>query len=271
VTAVAYTIWRPTRRNMLLLSFLAAFYLLMGASRYLVADYYMIPALPFLYLLIGELLSAGGRGAHLRITGTRQSGASVMAVIFLLAMILPAAEVFKHARSLTGPNTRYLAKEWIEANVPSGSRILMDSGKSINSFAPPIAENEASLRRILGRAEENIAAGKIVNNIVDRNALIYYELLLQTVPEISYDITSTMFGLEVEDINYYLENGYNYFIISKDMKKARTGPYFVSQDQQTADFYQSLNEDSRVRLVKIFSPSKVNRGSTFLLYELQAP
>jgi hypothetical protein len=237
----------------------------------LVADYYMIPAMPFLYLLIGDLLSTGGRGPRLRITGTRQSGAGVMMVIFFLAMILPAAEVLKHGRSLTGPNTRYLAKEWIEANIPSGSKILMDSGKSINSFAPPIAENEAALRRILARAEENVESGIIVNNIVDQNALIYYELLLETAPERSYDITSTMFGLEVKDINYYLENGYNYFIISRHMKSARTNPFFASVDPDTAGFYQALDEDSRLRLVKIISPSKINRGDTFLLYELQAP
>ena len=263
--ALVATLLRPTKQKLVLFGFVAAFYLLMGASRFMVADYYMIPAVPFIYLLIGDLL----RGGLARLLSGPRAGGMAMGLVVPLLLVTPLIQVSGHELSLAGPNTRYLAKDWIEANIPSGSKILMDSGKSINSFAPPIAENEASIRRMLDRAEGNVAAGKIVNGIVDRNGLVYYQLLLKTVPEKAYDITSTMFGLEVESIDSYLAKGFDYFIISEHFKKARTNPFFAKDNPAEADFYRSLDRDDRLALVKVIAPSKTSAGDTFYIYRLQ--
>jgi hypothetical protein len=269
IAAVVFSLWRPNRHKVVLLSFIVAFYLLMGASRYMLADYYMIPAVPFLYLLIGDLFSDIPGRKLLGEGRAGQAGGTAMAIVLPLTLIAPIAQVSKHELALAGPNTRCQAKAWIEANIPSGSKILMDSGKSVNSFAPPIAENEASLHRVLAQAERNVAAGKIVNNIVDRNALIYYQLLLKTVPEKAYDITSTMFGLQVESIDDYLATGFDYFIISKHMKEGRTKSYFAERHPQEAGFYRSLDHDERIKLIKVIAPTKTSTGGTFYIYRLQ--
>lgn len=268
VLALIYAIFKPNKKRAVLISFIACFYILMGASKNLVADYYMIPAVPFVYLLFGDFMSKASDKLSSTIPLFRGKSMIVLILIMLSGLIEPAINVAKHEVSLTGKNTRYIAKSWIEDNIPAGSKILMDSGKSINSFAPPIAENSANLKRIIANAKQNISDGKIVHLMVDKNALIYYELLLKTVPEISYDITSTMFGLDVKPIDHYIENRYKYFIISKQMKQSRTNEFFAKQNPETAGFYKSLNADKRIKLIKTISPSSTNKGDTFYIYEV---
>ncbi|GAX62990.1 elongator protein 3/MiaB/NifB [Candidatus Scalindua japonica] len=144
----------------------------------------------------------------------------------------------------------------------------MDSGKSINSFAPPIAENRESMERTLKKARGNVNEGKIIHGMVDKNALIYYELLLKTVPVISYDITSTMFGLDVEDIGYYKKNEYEYIILSSGMLKDRTSEFFRKQNSRVASFYKSVYSEKGVTLIKTISPTTYNQGDTFFIYKL---
>jgi hypothetical protein len=104
--------------------------------------------------------------------------------------------------------------------------------------------------------------------MLDENSIIYYELLLKTIPEKSYDITSTMFGLELKSIDYYVDHGYQYFIISRNMKKNRTTEFFSKRHADAADFYFSLDSNSRVKVIKTISPSTKNRGDTFYIYKV---
>lgn len=267
IVAILRAARRWDDRRAVLLSFLAAFLLMMGSLTSLVAPYYLIPALPALYLLLGESLD-DLRAWLSRRTAQRWRAAAALGAAALL-LVVPALRVIEHERSLVGSNTRTIAKEWIEANIPRGSRILMDSGKSINSAAPLIAENRASIERTLGRAKENVARGKIVHEMVDKNALVYYELLLQTVPELSYDITSTMFGLEVRTIDEYLREGFEYLVISNGTKTDRTSAYAREHYPQVAAFYSSLDTDRRVSLVTTVAPTPDTRGETYLVYRLQ--
>jgi 4-amino-4-deoxy-L-arabinose transferase-like glycosyltransferase len=268
ILTFAYTSYNLNIKRLVLLSFIVSFYILMGSSRYQVAVYYMIPAVPFIYLLIGDFLKEMSDKFSSKANILHGKASYAIALILIVALIHPATNVIRHEISLSGKNTRYLAKEWIEANIPAGSKILMDSGKSINSFAPTIAENNESLRRIIDAAKENVVEGKIVHGMVDRNALVYYELLLKTVPKMSYDITSTMFGLDVESIDYYIQNKFEYFIISVGMKKSRTGEYILKSAPEVANFYLSLDSDPRVKLIKTIAPSVKNRGDTFFIYKV---
>ncbi|MBE9582294.1 MAG: hypothetical protein IMF18_11835, partial [Proteobacteria bacterium] len=131
-----------------------------------------------------------------------------------------------------------------------------------------IAENNESLRRIIDAAKENVVEGKIVHGMVDRNALVYYELLLKTVPKMSYDITSTMFGLQVHPIDYYVTNGFDYFIISENMKRSRTTDLIERGNPYVARFYSSLDQNVRLCLIKVIEPGCFNRGDTFYIYRL---
>jgi hypothetical protein len=269
VAAIVYTLLNLNAQRIVMLSFIAVFYVEMGSLTSLVGSYYLIPALPLILLLVGEFTN------QVYHTYYKEPGLSSkiwvkisLLVAVLFSLLYPLSNLAYHEISLFGRNTRYLAKDWIESNIPSDSKILMDSGKSINSFSPPIAENKASLQRILWGANENINSGKIVHGMVDTNALIYYELLLQTIPAISYDITSTMYGLELKSIDEYINKGYQYFVISKDMKEKRINEYSSIHFSKTAEFYKALDIDRRISLIKSIGPTIINGGDTFLVYRV---
>jgi hypothetical protein len=268
ITAIFYAFFHLNNQRTVMLSFIILFYLLMGASKNLVANYYMIPAAPIVFLLFGDFLNEIANKYMTPIFLSNKKTSLVLIIILIFLMYIPVLNVIHHEISLNGKNTRYLAKDWIEQNIQAGSKILMDSGKSINSFAPPIAENKENLERILSIAKKNISHGKIVHAMVDENALIYYELLIKTIPNKSYDITSTGFGLNVESIDYYVQNKYQYFIISHSMKMSGITGYMSKLYPKVANFYSSLDIDQRIRLIKTISPLNVNRGDIFYIYKV---
>lgn len=269
----AYSVCRAifSRKNedILLLTFMIPYYLLMGASWYMVSSSYMIPFMPFLYLLNAKYLISGVS----KIGFSQKTSQKILVAISILLLLHPFTRVIRYEVSLSGKNTRVLAKEWIEKNIPFGSKILMDSGKSINSFAPEIAENKNSILRILSSKKQALNNKVLVDptGMLDKNALLYYELLLTTAPEESYDITSTMFGLNLKPIEYYIQNHYHYFIISKTMKDSRSNEFFAQRSPEIAEFYKSLDIDKKIKLIKRIGPSVRSRGDTFYIYKVLNP
>ncbi len=264
---VKSVITRPPA-HLLLFSFMLPFYLLMGASRYMVSFSYMIPFMPFFYLMIASCTFDTLRSYS--VTSKRSVIALSLSLLSFLAQ--PVFNVIKFELSMSGPNTRTVAKRWIENNIPPGSKILMDSGKTINSSAPQIAMNEESIRRILNAKKMAIETATLQDptKMVDEKSLVFFEMLLETVPPKSYDITSTGFGLSVESIDYYLNNEFEYFIISEDMKRARTAIFFANSHPAIANFYNELDRDRRVELIHSVKPSSTNCGETFMIYKLHS-
>lgn len=254
------------RVDLLLLSFIVPFYLMMGISRYLVGPHYLLPMMPILYLLCAEKMET----LLSRIPLSPRLRPALWSGVCMVLLLHPAKHVYRLELSLSGENTRVLAKEWIEANIPLGSRILMDSGKSINSFAPMIAENRLSIQRTLEEKRKALADGTLDDPtlIVDSTALLYYKLLLQSVPEKSYDITSTKFGLHVRPIDEYVREGYQYFVISQNMKTSRTTEFFAARHPEASAFYRALDHDRRLRLIRVVGPTPRNRGDTYLIYKV---
>ena len=268
LASLALVLFFRQRRDLLLLSFILPFYGLMGASKYLVSWSYMIPLMPFLYLLMAKTLNDGFK-RFACFSCWKQFVAR--SVILLLLMIYPVVNVWKLDLSFSGKNTRVLAKEWIEENIPFGSKILMDSGKTINSFSPLIAENKESIQRTLTRKKREIETGSLrdPSKIVDMGGTLkYFSMLMQTVPEESYDIVSTNFGLDVEPVDYYIKNGYHYFVISQAMMKARTSEFSSKINKKPYDFYSSIQLDTRIKLIKKIMPSSLNRGTPFLIFKI---
>jgi hypothetical protein len=253
--------------DLLLLSFIVPFYLLMGATYYKVSFSYMIPIMPFIYVLIARHLIDLSK----KISLPRKASKGVLVIMIVILAAHQAVESMNFELSLSGKNTRVLAKEWIELNIPYGSKILMDSGKTINSAAPKIAEDSTSIKRRITSAEKMISGETHLmdtTKMVDRSSLIYFDLLLKTVPKESYDITSTMFGLDLETLDYYISNNFEYFIISDSMKRSRTSEFFSNRHPKITKFYKSLDTDRRIKLIKTINPTPRNRGQSFFIYKV---
>jgi hypothetical protein len=271
LTMVAiFSLWRAfresSRGDILILSFILPFYGLMGASRYMVSASYMIPLMPFLFLLCAKGMMAL---VVMLMRGHKPNAIVIICVVMILAFS-PVAKASELLMSFSGKNTRYLAKEWIEQNIPFGSKILMDSGKTINSAAPLISQNRESILRTITELEGKIENGTLADKtkMVDRNAVKYYQILLENVPVKSYDITSTKFGLEVQSIDYYIENGFEFFVISDNIKQNRSNDFFSQRSPVVSRFYNSLDSDTRLKLIKIIRPNSVSMGDSFYIYKV---
>lgn len=254
------------RNEVLLLSFIVPFYLLIGASKFMVYTRYIAPLMPLLYIICARYLSKTLQSLKLKQNYTKV----LMTASCLVLMISSVLNITKFEKVISGKNTRILAKEWIEENIPSGSKILMDTGKSINTFGPKIAQNRDSITRLL-KIQENAIKNNDkfrLRGLVTQDSLIYYELLLKNVPEISYDITSTMFGLKVKSINYYLSKQFQYFIISNNMKKRAKSDLYLRKYPEVSEFYNSLDSDKRIKLIKTIVPTNRNKGLKFYIYQL---
>jgi len=266
LVSLALALFHRQKRDLLLLSFILPFYGLMGASKYLVSYSYMIPLMPFLYLLMARTLNDNLNW----FPGFSSRKQLVTTVTLMVLLVYPLVKVGGLEQSFAGKNTRVLAKEWIEENIPFGSKILMDSGKTINSFAPLIAENEVSIRRTLDRKRNEIETNTLNDptKMVDSSSMKYFEMLLQTVPLESYDITSTQFGLAVKNIDYYLINSYQYIIASDGMMRTRTAESFSKRHPEITLYYLSLQKDARLSLIVKIKPTVINRGQPFYIYQL---
>jgi hypothetical protein len=252
--------------DLLLLSFMVPFFLLMGGSRYMVFPRYMIPVMPFLYILCAKYLVQTLESLRVKERWSR----ALFAASCIVLLIVPFQNTIEFERKVSGKNTKTLAKEWIEENIPFGSRILMDAGKSINTIGPKISENRESILRVLERNKEAVAKSETgrTRGLIDRQALVYYELLLKSVPENAYDITYTMFGMGVESLDYYVANQYQYLIISKGVKDRVHSDSFNRRHPDVSRFYKSLDTDKRIRLIKTIHPTPRNRGTTYYIYEI---
>jgi hypothetical protein len=77
-----------------------------------------------------------------------------------------------------------------------------------------------------------------------------------------------MFGTNLKSVDFYVQNGYEYFVISKLMKKDRITEFSAKQYPQAANFYLSLNTHPALELIKTIAPSDENKGDTFYVYAI---
>ena len=90
-----------------------------------------------------------------------------------------------------------IAKEWIEANVPSGAKILMDgNGRYRFVSSPPLTPNSSVVDR---QVSEITKEGRGVSRGVSPWALELYAEAMEQVSGPTYELHSTVWGLKVED------------------------------------------------------------------------
>jgi hypothetical protein len=120
---VVRSIWRHHPEDMLLLAFPLTYgaILLAASARSSAFARFLVPVLPFLALFAADgTLAVVDWATRRRGRGTR--GTVLVAVVGLLVAI-PAARAVQLDRLWGRTDTRTLAKEWIEANIPEGARV----------------------------------------------------------------------------------------------------------------------------------------------------
>ncbi len=257
LVGAAVAAFRKNRWDLILAGTVVVFILVMSLSARTQPEHYLFPALPALWIL-------GSRGVF-AIARDRNwlAAASLAAIVAIPAAMLTRAMVEK-----SGSDTRISAKQWVEAHVPNGSRILMDGMQYRFSQSPPLNPDKESVTTKVKRASKE---GEKLGRGVSDLALSVYQEAKGRARGPTYDIVSTVHGLQVKPIDYYVAQCYGY-IITSDMVAGRYAEGGRGRElfPKSTQFYDSLSTDPRVRLVhEEHARHWHESGPTIRIYDVQ--
>lgn len=188
------------KSSILLLLFPLIYYLLMGSTRHYFARY-AIPLVPFLALFAADVVIATALGLKHK---QPQLAWGVAAILILLVMVQPLRQSIQHNTILSQEDTRTLAKDWIESNIPAGTKIAVDW----DTHGPPLSTTE------------------------------------KTVPYSHqvFDVTQVgETGLFEHPLSWYQQQGYDYLITSSFIYDIPL--VFKAENEERQAFYKSLDQN----------------------------
>jgi hypothetical protein len=87
-----------------------------------------LPLTPFVFLLaVGLLAELAGRLGEIGSRGKRIAAGAALALVLAAGLLVPLSRALAFNRTLVGPDARESSRVWIEANLPAGSRIALES------------------------------------------------------------------------------------------------------------------------------------------------
>jgi len=223
---------------------------------------YIFPAIPFFLLCGAYFVSKFFESKSKTLT-------SILFFILLVPSILLCVRI-DHSYSLK--DTRTIAKYWIEGNIPSKSKILID----MYPHSPPLKETKEQLERLYHRAAE-----------LNHYKKEYLKLQLEVHPGKNYgyeiyrvyrlaELVSGTIELVKEaqkvqdliDVSYgfdYLRKLKIKYIILNSWDRISA---LNSQDEGLKRFYEAVPKECR--LLKEFKPEKkLDRGSEISIYQIK--
>jgi 4-amino-4-deoxy-L-arabinose transferase-like glycosyltransferase len=276
---IAYALIRHRSADLILLSqplFLAAFLMLFTIKE----PHHMLIAFPALSLLSASFLfDVITWSIRPRVL---QSLALVIVTFFVL--IGPAKASYEISQSMALPDTRKLAKEWVETNVPPGSRIVMDSGKYyLSTMGPPLRLSKWTIDQFVARAEggdQHSLAHRDGSRRAGyaREAEYFRQQLLTTDDRPGYDIVQILHDpgsprADVLTLAEYQSMGVKYAVVNggawaEYASGGEMATRWPDKAQKYRNFYESLR--TRATLLHEFSPSSTMAGPILRVYRLPA-
>ena len=141
VAGLGWALWRRTRLDLIVAPYVILYFVYIGTWKEL-ADRYLLPIVPLLLLLAVRLAVELVQRARPR---ARPAVTAAVAVVLGVALALPLADSIAFDRTLSGTDTREVAREWIQDNVPAGSLIAVE-----NYTAPLVLEEDLDHYRAAG-------------------------------------------------------------------------------------------------------------------------
>jgi len=229
----------------------AVFLLIVSASSRGLSEAYLLPVTPAIWLLTSRGLDAA--------TANRRS---LYAVSVCSVAALPLFFAMREDMMLAKPDTRVLAKDWIEQHVPPGSTILMDGMRFRFVQGVPLNGDKATVARRLAdlKGSELVLTGDMLS--------LYREAADQ-VPPPTYDLRSTVYGLEVETLDEYVRVCVDYVVISSFNEKRYASEAAISLHPKSARFYRDIKTDPRFQRIYEVGPVMWQQlGPTITVYRV---
>jgi 4-amino-4-deoxy-L-arabinose transferase-like glycosyltransferase len=227
------------KRWALALALLSTIVLVMlSASGRSTAERYLLPIIPALWVLCSLAARELSKGKVL------WNAAFVSAVA-----ALPLWNLIGQDFIWTRPDTRVVAKQWIESHLASDSKILIDGMRFRLVQSPPLNPNAAALGRRLSSAESS-------ELILSKKMLSLYARAQSRILGPKYDLYSTVYGIEVEELDYYVANCFDY-VITSSLNASR----YETEDSrrrfpERARFYDGVKSDPRFEVIYRIEPAR---------------
>ncbi|MCX7918447.1 MAG: phospholipid carrier-dependent glycosyltransferase [bacterium] len=213
LVGIGYCLYKYKLNGIMVFLFPPIYYVFMSDSK-LVYDRYMLPVLPFLCcasaIFIFDVL-----------TKIPKIEKVILPLCTGIVIIQPLVQASYSNYLFTQKDTRTIAKEWVEQNIPAGSKIAMEG------YGPPLTHYRESLKSwvSLDTARERYQ----VTQLPTKGAALY-------------------------PLNYYREQRYDYLIIASYTYLR----YWVRPEHnpEAIKFYESLPKETE--LIARFSPYRNN-------------
>jgi hypothetical protein len=268
IISLAYAMIRRQKTDLILLSFPIVYFLFIGWDK----NYYsrfMLPLLPFLAISSGRLL------LDLKNWATGKKVNFLFYGFLTLIFINPVYRSIKIDLDLSLPNTMTLAKEWVEKNIPPGTKILLNEGGPSLAQSPLRVRLEAQEKPVsqlrYGYHKQRGIFYKIKEKVAAETK--NHELTFLSYPigylegEAGYE---QVMEKTMDAIKDY-KNRYDYAIISEALIYKLTGYPEESIPRRyrgLRGFYEDILNNCQP--IKVFSPQKdISRGPTIKIYKLR--
>jgi 4-amino-4-deoxy-L-arabinose transferase-like glycosyltransferase len=234
LAGVSYGLWRRKRADLILISTVATFYFIlsMTADTKEFFPRYILPAIPALALLGARFLAK--LPGYFRIKRKERVAISLVTML----AILPVSRIVADNALLTNEDTRAIAVQWFESNIPAGSRVFIEGTRTrVSESTVPLQNSPDNVRRMIEYYRDT-EPGKAK----------YFAIAIKSIEEPSYDLVLVSKS-DLQDLAYYKEAGVEYFVI-------RPGRYEGSRrSYEWPKIVEQLRSDSEASMVKSFDPS----------------
>ncbi|MDP8235290.1 MAG: glycosyltransferase family 39 protein [Candidatus Erginobacter occultus] len=260
--------FKRRREDLLLVLYPLTIYLMVGSWSF--GSYrYSLPFIPFFALLGARAAVEAGQALKEKIDQANLSRALAGGLngFIALILILSLANTALLNRLLSGPDTRTRAREWVESNIPPGSRIAMewDTEATVQLWETP-DDIQAKIRAYESGEAETI------HHTSEQMAEVH-RMRLEAVPEKNYRITRIggMDGTRVITDGYSLdrlrEDGVEYFLTSGEVTMVFSGDRAREIYPEQFEFYRRVKEE--LPLLAVFHPHPLSsRGPEIRIYRL---
>ncbi|OGS20847.1 MAG: hypothetical protein A3J83_06470 [Elusimicrobia bacterium RIFOXYA2_FULL_40_6] len=228
---------------------------------------YLFPALGFFLIA----------GAQFTDRLARNKFKMIVSILFVLILLPSAIFCLKLDYSYTQKDTRTIAKVWIEENIPSGSRVLID----MYPHSPPIKETKEQLIKLYNQAlaiqsykteyfKLQIDAYPDVKTLRDTKRGYEIYRILRPAQEVSGTIEMVKEAQKTQELidvsgnfKQIKSNGIGYFIFNSWDELSGLN----SKDNSLVKFYTDFPKTAK--LLKEFSPvNNLYPGPTIRIYRL---
>jgi hypothetical protein len=202
---------------------------------------YILPIMPVMAL-------AGGRFLSDMFAFVPDGRRTVVTTMILVAMCLaPTISIGKNNYLMTRPDTRALAKEWFDANIPVGSKVFIEGSRTRPRKETIPLQNSA----------ENLRAGIEYFREIEPGKAKFFELELKIMSGNTYDLV-TVTATQLQDLQYYKDLGVEYLVLRSDR-------YAGSRlKQHWQDFVTDIRDDPGIELIQNFTPNADSSPGPFI-------